>query len=698
MNKLVPIFLVLACACAAFSQQQTPTPPPADDADVVKITTALIQLDVTVTDKKGNAITDLRPDEIEVFENGEKQDLTRFSFIPGAKTPETKKLKNDEKPFVLPAGGLRPEDVRRSIAIVVDDLSLSFESTYFVQKELRKFVDEQMQDGDLVAIIRTGAGIGALQQFTTDKRQLYAAIDRVRWNPLGSGGIGSFVPLDARGADDEPEGVNGGGEYETFRQSVFGTGTLGAINYVIRGMADLPGRKSVLLVSHGFPMSLRTRAGSAISDQVLYSLRRLVDLANRAAVVVYTLDARGLEFTGLTAADDTSGRSFEDLDNIARSRSDFVFSTQEGLRYLAKQTGGIPILNTNDIGDGIRRVLDDQSYYLVGYEPDDSTFDPTIRRFNKIEVKVKRPGVRVRYRSGFFGVSDEKIARPQQTPEQRLLYALSSPFAVNDVALRLNALFHSTSKDASLIRSLVHVRAQDLKFTEQPDGSRKATFDIFAVGFGDNGIAVDKRAGTYSLTLTKDRYEKAMATGFVYDFTFAVKKPGAYQLRIALRDHASDKLGSANQFVEVPNLKKNRIVLSGVALENLEYAEWQRRNAGQPATEPTDPLTDTSLRSFRRGTVLNYSFRIFNAKFGPGGPDLSFQTRMFRDGQQVYEGKLQPIPAGRRDASSVEFTSAFAIGTAMAPGDYVLQINVIDNLAKAKRNTATQFVQFEIVE
>src|SRR5205085_8129921 len=93
---------------------------------------------------------------------------------------------------------VKPEQVRRTIALVVDDLTLSFESTYYVRRALKKFVDEQLQDGDLVAIIRTGAGIGALQQFTTDRRQLYAAIEKIRWNPVGNGNIGAFAPLEAK--------------------------------------------------------------------------------------------------------------------------------------------------------------------------------------------------------------------------------------------------------------------------------------------------------------------------------------------------------------------------------------------------------------------------------------------------------------------------------------------------------------------
>jgi len=148
---------------------------------------------------------------------------------------------------------------------VVDDLTLSFVSIYYVRRALRKFVDEQMQDGDLVAIIRIGAGIRVLQQFTTDKRQLYEAIKRVRWNSRGSGKIGAFAPLqpivnqneDAGEQNDEEESAERSIEDELndFRTNLFATGTLGALNYIIRGMEELPGRKSVMLLSDGLRIS-----------------------------------------------------------------------------------------------------------------------------------------------------------------------------------------------------------------------------------------------------------------------------------------------------------------------------------------------------------------------------------------------------------------------------------------------------------
>jgi len=118
----------------AYAQQPVPTPaktPPPPDKDVVKISTNLIQLDVTVVDAKGKVVSDLRPDEIELYENGEKQKITNFSFVSSGRTI-TQNSKADKKnaaeQVAAPAPNveLRPEQVRRTIALVVDDLSLSF--------------------------------------------------------------------------------------------------------------------------------------------------------------------------------------------------------------------------------------------------------------------------------------------------------------------------------------------------------------------------------------------------------------------------------------------------------------------------------------------------------------------------------------------------------------------------------------------
>jgi hypothetical protein len=156
----------------------------------------------------------------------------------------------------------------------------------------------------------------------------------------------------------------------------------------------------------------------------------------------------------------------------------------------------------------------------------------------------------------------------------------------------------------------VHVKLQDLTFTDEPDGRKKAVFDVAAVAFGDNGTAVDKRSETQTLMLKKEAYEKFLKSGFVYDFQVPIKRPGPYQLRVAIRDHGSDKIGTGSQFVDVPEMKENRLVLSGVVLENIEREDWERQRNGQTPKSTSDPLRDTSLRRFKRGTV--FELRLFD--------------------------------------------------------------------------------------
>jgi len=714
--------LILSCALTSYSQTPTPTPVE-DDDDVVKISTTLIQVDVSVTGKDGKVVTDLKPGDFEIYENGKKQEITNFSFISSTSESGriiTKENINDKLAVPIPPTQMRAEQVRRTIALVVDDLTLSFESTYYVKRALKKFVGEQMQDGDLVAIIRTGGGVGALQQFTSDKRQLYAAIDKVRWNLSGSGKAGAFAPIEAsplerakaNGADISDEQLDAERDFidgaDNFREDVFASGTLGAVNYIIRGMRELPGRKSIMLLSDGLSLFTSGKDGFTDSTRVRDSLNALVDLANRSAVIVYTLDARGLQPLGFTAEDNTAGLESRVGETLDDRRTKF-FNTQDGLVFLAKETGGFALIDNNDLSGGIRKILDDQSYYLIGYQPNSETFDAKTQRFNKLQIKVvNRKDITVRYRSGFFGITDEQMKRPvRQTPYQQIMTALTSPFAVNDISLRLNTLFGNDAKQGSFVRSLLYVDAKDLSFTVEPGGNRKAVFDILAISFGDNGTPVDRISQTYTISFKEKEYQKLLNEGFVYNFTFPVKKAGAYQMRVAIRDHATQKVGSANQFIEVPNLKKNRLTLSGIILENLSFEQWTKEQQNIQAkfdiskqASQADPLANTSLRRFKRGTILRYGFEIYNAKSnGSQKPQLQMRTRIFRDGKLLFEGKPKPIDlSGQTNLQAAQTFAAINLGTEMQAGDYILQIIVTDTLAKEKSKIATQFVQFEIVE
>ncbi|MCM3870429.1 MAG: VWA domain-containing protein, partial [Pyrinomonadaceae bacterium] len=279
---LTVVLLVLSVSISSFAQVPAPGPSPSpapasapqqkitgDDDDVVRITANLVQIDAVVTDKKGRQITDLNEQEFEILEDGRAQKITHLSYV-SVKSPDAAPLSPTvaaaKDKTATPPVNLRPESVHRTIALVVDDIGLSFESMVSVRQALTKFVDGQMQPGDLVAIIRTGAGTGALQQFTGDKRLLYAAIERIRWNPSGVARVGAFAPLEldaftrlrsraagsiqggaaSIGGVDRPQ-TGGAGRLEQFRKDLFSVGTLGALKFVVQGMRPMPGRKSVVL-------------------------------------------------------------------------------------------------------------------------------------------------------------------------------------------------------------------------------------------------------------------------------------------------------------------------------------------------------------------------------------------------------------------------------------------------------------------
>jgi hypothetical protein len=454
-------------------------------------------------------------------------------------------------------------------------------------------------------------------------------------------------------------------------------------------------------------------ADGSTAARTLDFLKELIDIANRKSVVFYTIDARGLETTSMTAADSFADPTLLDplalqsMQRVDSDRGGELFSSQQGLVYLAKETGGLAYVNQNDIGAGIDRAMEDQSFYLIAYTPDSESFDPETRKFNKLEVKVVRDGTKVRHRSGFFvGSEEEKIRVDMNTPT-KIMRALTSPFAVNGVSLRLNALFGHNEKQGYYIHSFLHINAKDLTFTKLPNGEYQAVFDVLALSYGDNGVPVDKENVTGTMTFRPELYDRIRDEGFSYSFIFRVKKPGAYQMRVAIMDRGNKEVGSANQFIEVPNLKKHGVTLSGIVLENMSSQLWaDLANGGsQMLTKATasmrpDPLQDTSVRRFKRGTVLRYGVEVYNAK-APIGPDqIRLQTRVFHDRVKVFESperKLDPMTQSGSKEAPV-FTDAVSLGDNLLPGDYVLQVIVTDIRAKEKRRISTQYVQFEVIE
>jgi len=712
-------------------QQQQQKPDQPRDDDVVRITTNLVQVDAVVTDRNGKVVPDLRAEDFEILENGKPQQITNFSFIstdpvPGNTLPAPSiappgKAQKMPSPPPAPLSPLRIEQARRTFALVVDDGCMSFSSTNAVRDDLKKFVDEQMQPGDLVAIFRSRDGSGALQQFTSDRNQLYRAIKAVRWLPSRAsskscretfepalsnytikrpdqGGAQTFEDKESQAARERIEDLQGD------EQAIRGLGTL---RYVVRGLQELPGRKSVVYISDGLPIF--SRAGG--SDRALASMRRLVDLANRASVVLYTMDARGIVADpGMaTAADDVlpftgDGGGGNDIAKLARSRSNSFSESRNGLNYLAAETGGLFIHDTNKLNQGLRRVLDDQrGYYLIGYRPTEFTRKQG-SDFRKLTVKVKGPGLRVRHRYGFYGpVNDAPPAKPR-TGDSQLYAALALPFMTTNVRLRLTAFFGNDRRTGSFMRSVLNIDVRDVTFTDEPNGWKKLALDVAAVTFGENGRLVDEFNRTHTIRVDAEGFRQISRNGLVYSADLPIKKAGAYQLRMVVRDNASKRFGSASQFIEVPEFKKDNLALSGLVVGEANPNAppiLPPSTAAESALSASQSSANLAARAFHPETVLSYGYLIYNPRLDPQThqPKLSTQVRLFREGQLVVEGPETSLDPGQQtDLTRLQDDGLFKLNKGVAPGEYVLQIIVKDLLSNENRRTATQWIDFEVVK
>lgn len=696
-----------------------------DKEPIVKISVTLVQLDAVVTDQKGNPVTDLRKEDFEIYQDGKRQQVTNLSFIgspvKNLEVNSSATVKDPAAPIPPPIPGrIKPEKVQRTIAIVVDDLNLTQGSVESVKYYLHKFVERQMEEGDLVAIIRASGGMGALQQFTNDSRQLYSAIDRIRWNPRGS--IGVFkpirdeeipstrkgaVPADEERADQKRPQLED--DSDDFREQLFTVGMLGALNYVVRGLRELPGRKSVLLLSNGFILpeaaSTRDLTLRGYPNRVSQSVNRLVENANRSAVVIYAIDPKGITVPMIEAADDVSGFSQLQFNRLISARMNQLRDTRDGLNYLTSYTGGFVVPISNDLGRGIKRVLTDQSsYYLIGYVPEESAFRRSAgsAAFHKVLVKLKRPGLKVRTRGGFFGISDQDIQPTRRSPMEQLTAAVTSPFTSGDIRLKLTSLFGNDPKAGYFVRSLLHIDANDLKFIDAADGWKHAEVELIAITFGDNGTVVDQKVQTATLKVRNENLEATMRSGITCTITLPLKKPGAYQFRTGVRDSTSELIGSANQYIEVPDLSKGRLAVSTITLsgnfsgdldhistEDSSDVDERSRNEAGPA-----------VRRLRPGDELNYFFVAYNAKVEKAGlPKLSMQVSLFRDRKLIHSGEVLPVQLKPQTQwQRINIGGSLKLTSNAAPGDYSVHIRLTDTLAKESRRAVDQWADFEIVK
>jgi VWFA-related protein len=677
-NAAALAVITLLATTAAVAQAPSGPPPPAQPT--FRAGTRLATFDAVVTDGKGRHVTDLTPADFEVVEHGTRQTVRQVAYVyaarrdgmtgaptgaaSGAVTPE----------IAMPGrGGLPSRDqTGRVMAFVIDDLRMSFRSIVDVRRMLNRFVDAHVKPGDLVAIIRTAGGAGTLQQFTTDRRLLMAAVEKVRWSAR-------VWPYDPSGPWERGQG----GLADRFEREVTLEGTLGALAYAVRGVQALPGRKTVVFVSEGFPL---VTPGSETND-ALPEVERVIDDANRGGVVMYAIDPRGLAnplvgvagtFSAQRSGPDPSytGRSQVPVMPATLSSSTALSETQAALQYLSEQTGGFAVVSNNDLAGGLSRIADDtRGYYLVGFDTGLAPGVPADR--GDVRIRVRRKGLQVRARRDRFGPADPD-APPLPMPADPVISAALSPFATGGLDVRLAALFGHDAADGSFVRTLVAVDPAGLTFAERPDGGREGNLTLLVFALDDEGNVVGQAREVIEVRLDAVGYDRAREHGLRYAVRLPFKKAGGYQVRAAVLDERSQTFGASAQFIEVPRVSPGRLALSSLILAVAD-------GEGQPLATV-----------FPRRSRLHYRGAIYDGRRGDG--EVATQATVLRDGRPVYASPPAPVAAspGATEVATLPFAGTLALGDELTPGVYTLQVSVISAAAGSKGPRAVQFVDFEL--
>lgn len=426
-----------------FAQQGAEDPPAGSFVDTLDV--SVVNVDVYVSDSDGNPVTGLGRDDFELTVDGKPEPITNFYAVTG--DPETASS-HDETPVEPQPKQTRqgpptrptereetPESQRLWMVIYVDNTNLDPLDRNRVFRQLREFLNDTVDPTDQVMVISYERTLNLRQPFTSDSQAVARTLlDLETTSGRSSAGAGDREEM-LRSIDEAQTANEVNLQIRQHAESIRNDMlfTIDALSETVRSLAGLPGRKALLYLSNGVPMTpgsdlfyaqhQKFRDGSALAREVEFNLSRrfqeVTNLANANRVAFYTLDAAGLEVgAGMDA--EYRGRSIS-ADWHSSVRAAHQANMDDPLRFMAQRTGGMAILNTNDVGPGLDKVAAGfDSYYSLGFSRN-MTVDG---RYHEIKVRVKRKGLTVRHREGFR----EKNAdtRMKETVEAALRFGRES--------------------------------------------------------------------------------------------------------------------------------------------------------------------------------------------------------------------------------------------------------------------------------
>jgi len=692
--------------------QTTQTPPPRSQDEVVRVYTELVQTDVMVLDKQGRFVNGLTKENFELRIDGKPRPIQAFEQIT-AGSDEESQLAAARGATTVNIKRPAPLDRGRIVFFYIDDFHMNLEGIVAARKVINAFLDKQMGQNDQAAIASATGQIGFLQQLTNDRMVLHKALERVTpgnysvrdiERPPMSEYQAMLIERGDRGIFDyfvtETIRQNPGLNRETAGQIVRGrassiqsqaervnSNTLSGLESLVRSARNLPGRKLVFFLSGGFLIEGRR-------STLITKLRNVTNAAAKSGVVIYSMDTRGLV---ASLQDASTEASFDPGGQLAASTSTFgeLSATQDPLNALAADTGGKALFNTNDLLKGLAPAIKEtSSYYLLAWKPDTATSG----RFRQLEVKlVDRPDLTVRVRKGFFDVDPPEDTaaskkKPEQTPPAKpaaakLREAITAAYPERALPILMSVDYYDIPEKGSTLSTSINLPGEFLSFGEQPDGKIQAIVDLSGVYYDEKGNAKDSFMERITTTAPSLEATKNYSSDIIFNYP-AKLPPGLYNVRAAARDEKSGRVGSAHAWIEIPDLTKKQLTISSLLL-----GERGQTLANVSDTGDASPVALSASHRFKRDSTLRFLFFAYNMAPAPADqkPDVAVQVQVLRDDQPVITTAVRKINTeGVADLTRLPYAAEIPMAE-LLPGRYMLQVSIIDRVAKQSTTRKTHF-------
>jgi VWFA-related protein len=554
---------------------------------------------------------------------------------------------------------------RRLITLVFDVSSMQPEDVQRAVDSARKYVDEQMTTADLIAVTTVGSTLSVLTDFTADRAKVSNALATLAYTE----GTATEAPAastaatdEAAAAADDTTTVTEAAELDMFNNDV----RLRALKTLAEALAPIEQKKAILYFSAGMQ-----RSGQ--DNQV--ELRSAINAAVRANVAIYAIDTRGLQAVVPGGdARQASGRG-QDMFSGRGVQQQFaqLASSQDTLTSLATDTGGRAFTDSNDFGEAFARVTRDMSaYYLLGYSSTNPTKDG---RFRRIQVRVKRDGLRVEARAGYYADRDfthtSRTDRDAQLEEQ--LFAAMSP---TDLPVLVTGSWFRLAADKYYVPIALTVPGSAVPVANDKD---PVTLDVLGMVRDERNFPVGRFRETLKLPPGTG---KTLAGKQILYQSGVTLPPGRFSVKVVVRENTNGTMGSFEAPVIVPELKQAPMKVSSVVLSTQLQPVAAKGKSTNPLVRDGVQLLPNLTHVVGKDQKLFFYYEVYDpAELNGSAPQLRTSLAFYRGKVKVFETPVvekTTIDAPDRHAALFQFEVP---ASEFKPGLYTCQINIIDAVA-----------------